>query len=179
MIVTGILVTYALGAVLVKANLWPWLSVSCSAVATLFAFLISRMPETPSFLLKHGDEEEARKTLVYLRGPGYDVEHELSDIRRQEEESKQSGKVGLGDLAVPSLYKPLLVSVGLMMNQQFCGVNNIIFYSASIFKQAGSTMDENVATIMVGGAQVAATLVRYFLFCFYMIFYPIFFERVS
>ena len=38
------------------------------------------------------------------------------------------------------------------------GVNNIIFYSASIFKEAGSSMNENVAACVVGGAQVIATM---------------------
>jgi MFS family permease len=123
MIVTGILVTYALGAVLVDNGLWPWVSIACSAVATVFAVLIARMPESPAFLLKHGCDEEAREVLVYLRGGGdYDVDPELNDIRRQDEEAKRSGKVRLSDLGAAALFKPLLVSIGLMFNQQFCGM---------------------------------------------------------
>ena len=39
------------------------------------------------------------------------------------------------------LMKPLLISMTLMFFQQFSGINAIIFYSASIFQEAGSTVD--------------------------------------
>ncbi|KAK2548355.1 Facilitated trehalose transporter Tret1 [Acropora cervicornis] len=41
------------------------------------------------------------------------------------------------DFLSPVILKPLVISIGLMVIQQFCGVNAVIFNAASIFKDAG------------------------------------------
>ena len=55
------------------------------------------------------------------------------------------------------LLKPICVSVGLMFFQTFSGTDAVTFYTVSIFEEAGSTLDGNVATIIVGAVQVFAT----------------------
>ena len=63
------------------------------------------------------------------------------------------------DFKKPSLYKPLFVSVMLMFFQQFSGVNAILFYTVQIFQSAAPSIDANVASVIVGVVQVAATMV--------------------
>lgn len=53
--------------------------------------------------------------------------------------------------------KPLMISMALMFFQQFSGVNAIIFYSASIFQEAGSTIDRFISSIMIGVVQLVFT----------------------
>jgi facilitated trehalose transporter len=53
--------------------------------------------------------------------------------------------------------KPLLISMALMFFQQFSGINAIIFYSASIFQEAGSTIDRFLSSIMIGVVQLIFT----------------------
>ena len=48
----------------------------------------------------------------------------------------------LSDLLQPALYKPIfLISVPLMIFQQFSGITATLFYSTSIFQMAGSSLD--------------------------------------
>ena len=46
-----------------------------------------------------------------------------------------------------------------MLFQQFSGINAVIFYSVSIFESAGSTLDSNLCSIIVGVVNLMATLV--------------------
>ncbi len=50
-----------------------------------------------------------------------------------------------------------MISMALMFFQQFSGVNAIIFYSASIFQEAGSTIDRFISSIMIGVVQLVFT----------------------
>ena len=56
---------------------------------------------------------------------------------------------------------PLLISLALMMFQQWCGVNAIIFYTVSIFTDAGTDIDSNFATVIVGVVQFLATFSKF------------------
>ena len=62
------------------------------------------------------------------------------------------------DLLSPPILKPTLICLGLMFFQQLSGINAVIFYSTTIFQDAGSSLEPEVATIIVGVVQVAATL---------------------
>lgn len=63
------------------------------------------------------------------------------------------------------LMKPLFVSMGIMFFQQFSGINAIIFYSASIFQEAGSTIDRFISSIMIGVVQLVFTGISALVVC--------------
>ena len=57
------------------------------------------------------------------------------------------------------LMKPLLISTALMFFQQFSGINAIVFYSASVFQDAGSSLDSFVSSIIIGIVQMVFTMI--------------------
>ena len=67
------------------------------------------------------------------------------------------------ELLKGSVLKPLLLSMGLMFLQQFCGINSVIYFTVFIFDKAGSSIDKNLSTIIVGIVQLVATLGSMFL----------------
>lgn len=57
------------------------------------------------------------------------------------------------------MIKALVICLGLMVFQQVSGINAIMFYTVTIFKAAGSTLDPRIATIIVGVVQVRMAVV--------------------
>ena len=65
-------------------------------------------------------------------------------------------KPSLREWLSPVIAKPLIISVGLMFFQQFCGVNAVLFNAASIFSQAGFS-DGKLVSIAIGLVQFIGT----------------------
>lgn len=53
----------------------------------------------------------------------------------------------------------LIIGLGLMLFQQFSGINAVIFYTNDIFQSAGSNIPAVIATIIVGVVQTIATYI--------------------
>jgi hypothetical protein len=49
-----------------------------------------------------------------------------------------------------------VVSLGLMVFQQMSGINAVISYTKSIFESSGSSLDEDLASVLVMLTQVRA-----------------------
>ena len=62
----------------------------------------------------------------------------------------------LRDWLSPVIYKPLVISIGLMIFQQFSGVNAVLFNAAGIFAVAGFK-DSKLVSISVGLIQFVGT----------------------
>ncbi len=61
-----------------------------------------------------------------------------------------AGSVTLKELLTDPVYwKPLSVVILLMLFQQFAGINAVIFYTARIFSQAGSDLDDGRQSIRI------------------------------
>ena len=65
-------------------------------------------------------------------------------------------RLQLRDVFSPVIAKPLIISVGLMVFQQFCGVNAVLFNAATIFGTAGFSKGKLVS-ITVGLVQFAGS----------------------
>lgn len=69
-----------------------------------------------------------------------------------------SGSAGLRELfSVKANRKGFLICVSLMFFQQFSGINAVIFFATQIFKSAGSSIEANVCSIIIGVVQVLMT----------------------
>lgn len=154
-ICTGILLTAVFGSFLS----WVWLSVFLAVFPIIFALSLFFMPETPIYLVKVGNLGEARTAIRYLRGDRYKhVERELQEIEKFIEEAN-ANKVGIKDLFSSRANKKAIISgIGIMIFQQFSGINAVIFYTVTIFKSAGSSLSPDLATIIVDLVQLVAAM---------------------
>jgi Sugar (and other) transporter. len=90
-------------------------------------------------------------------GAQYDVATELAAIQKEIDAASEK-KATFSDLfSSRANLRGLIVSLGLMIFQQFSGVNTVIFYSNDIFKSAGSTLDPSISAIIVGVVQCIVT----------------------
>ncbi|KAK0079767.1 hypothetical protein PV326_008554, partial [Microctonus aethiopoides] len=119
-------------------------------VGTLF------IPETPSYLVLNGRDEEAAGSLKWLRGEHVDITQELQATKQYELSFRSS-------LFTPRLYKPIAITCGLMFFQRFSGANAFIYYAVMVFRQTLGGVSPHGATIAIGFVQLLASLLSGFL----------------
>ncbi|XP_047152480.1 sugar transporter ERD6-like 5 isoform X2 [Vigna umbellata] len=95
------------------------------------------IPESPRWLAKFGHWETSESVLQRLRGKNADVSQEATEIRDFTEALQTKTEATIFGLFQLQYLKSLTVGVGLMILQQFGGVNGIAFYASSIFISAG------------------------------------------
>ncbi|XP_012285386.1 facilitated trehalose transporter Tret1-2 homolog isoform X2 [Orussus abietinus] len=157
----GVLLSYMAGTYL------DWRqSALLVAIAPLMLFLGSIfIPETPSYLVLNGRDEEAARSLQWLRGSHVDVRHELQVIKTNvlASRAKQYGLTFRNSVFTPRLYKPIAITCGLMFFQRFSGANAFNYYAVIIFRQTLGGMNPHGATIAIGFVQLLASLLSGFL----------------
>ncbi|XP_041971626.1 facilitated trehalose transporter Tret1-like [Aricia agestis] len=160
----GVLFSFTIGAYLD----WQQLALCISAAPLLLFCTVLYIPETPSYLVLIGKDEEAYKSLLWLRGPNSDVAQELATIRTNvlasknfsQRQSQMSSSQFLNSLDVRTanrLLGPILVTCGLMMFQRFSGAHAFSFYAVPIFRKTFGGMNPHGAAIAVSFVQLLAS----------------------
>ncbi|KAG7968594.1 hypothetical protein I3843_08G162400 [Carya illinoinensis] len=151
MICCGVSLTYLIGAFVNWRALALIGTIPC-LVQLLGIFFI---PESPRWLAKIGRERECETALQRLRGENADISQEAAEIRDYTETLQQLSEASFLDLFQPQYAHSLIVGVGLMVLQQFGGVNGIAFYASSIFISAG--FSGSLGTIAMVAVQIPMT----------------------
>ncbi|CAN0914328.1 Sugar transporter ERD6-like 5, partial [Linum grandiflorum] len=134
MICLGVSFTYLIGSFVSWRTLALIGTVPC-IIQLLGLFFI---PESPRWLAKVGRGKECEAALQKLRGKGSDITNEAAEIRDYTETVERLTEgTSMFELFQWKYAHSLLVGVGLMVLQQFGGVNAIAFYAGSIFVSAG------------------------------------------
>ncbi|XP_063630328.1 facilitated trehalose transporter Tret1-like [Cydia splendana] len=160
----GVLFSFTIGAYLD----WQQLALCISAAPLLLFCTVLYIPETPSYLVLIGKDEEAYKSLLWLRGPNSDVAQELATIRTNvlasknfsQRQSQMSSSQFISSLDVKSMNRllgPILVTCGLMMFQRFSGAHAFSFYAVPIFRKTFGGMNPHGAAIAVSFVQLLAS----------------------
>ncbi|XP_042007043.1 sugar transporter ERD6-like 5 [Salvia splendens] len=125
-------------------------SVPCTARGPFF------VPESPRWLAKVDKWEASEASLLRLRGKKADIFEEAAEIRDYTRSLEQLKESGLMDLFQRKYAHSLIVGVGLMVLQQFGGVNAIAYYANAIFSSAG--FSDKVGTTSMVIVQVPLTV---------------------
>ncbi|CAG9560942.1 unnamed protein product [Danaus chrysippus] len=155
MVTVGILFAYTVGSstsVLV-------FNILCTLIPIIFGVIFFFMPESPKYLVNKGKFDDAKNSLIKLRGSSYDVDSELNLLREKYEESLSNNVSFLSAITKKTALKAILICYTLMVIQQLSGINAVIFNTSQIFDSAGATIPAAIATIIIGVIQVIATLV--------------------
>ncbi|KAL1225394.1 Sugar transporter ERD6-like 5 [Cardamine amara subsp. amara] len=133
MICLGVSATYLLGS-FVGWRILAFIGMVPCVVQMMGLCII---PESPRWLAKVGRWEEFEIALQRLRGESTDISSESNEIKDYTRQLTQFSEGSIVDLFQAQYTKSLIVGVGLMILQQFGGVNGIAFYASSIFVSAG------------------------------------------
>lgn len=152
---TGILLAYLVGTYLD----WSQLAYFGAVLPLPFLLLMIFTPETPRWYVTKGRAEDARKALQWLRGKNINVDKEFRELTRSQAESDRTGGNACRQLFSRKYMPAVLISLGLMFFQQFSGINAVIFYAKTIFKDSGSTIDENLSSVIIGVVNFVSTFI--------------------
>ena len=125
--------------------------------AALFLVLVLTVPESPRWLVGHGQDGAAESVLAtYTDAAGTQLL--LSDIRKSlavTVERKWSA------LWSPAVRGALFIAVGFTVLQQVTGINTVFYYGPKIFALAGIASDKSAifATFLVACCNVLATVI--------------------
>ncbi|KAA3476370.1 sugar transporter ERD6-like 6 isoform X1 [Gossypium australe] len=150
----GIMLAYLLGLFVE----WRILAVLGILPCTILIPGLFFIPESPRWLAKMGMTEDFETSLQVLRGFDADISIEVNEIKRSVTSTSRRTTIRFADLKERRYWFPLMVGIGLLMLQQLCGINGVLFYSSTIFETAG-VKSSNAATFGVGAIQVIATAV--------------------
>lgn len=78
--------------------------------------------------------DDASDALIWLRGKNYDPSIELMEMQTAIDEQKQESKSMVVAMFRRSSVKALMISFGLFICQQMCGINVVVFYTTDLFK---------------------------------------------
>ncbi|MDG4850528.1 MULTISPECIES: sugar porter family MFS transporter [Peribacillus] len=140
MIVSGMLLSYIVAYLLKDLpGTMAWrLMLSLAAVPALILFIgVSRLPESPRFLIKNNKMDEARRVLGYIRPNKEQIDSEITQIQETvKEEEKVNQKASWGTLLSNKYRYLVMAGVGVAAFQQFQGANAIFYYIPMIVEKA-------------------------------------------
>lgn len=151
----GIVFVYILGSFV---NLFV-LNVICASLILFYTTCCMFFIESPIFLVRNGKFVKAEKSIKLLRGSKFNAQMEMSDYQKHLEEAlKASQSSFLIELKKKETLKAFYIIICIFIFFQMSGINCVIFYTNSIFIEAGIVMSPSIASITLGIVQVLSTL---------------------
>jgi len=120
---------------------WRWMMLSLAIPALAFFYLSFSVPESPSWLVKTGRLDQARRQLSPSGDPD-EVRTLLSELAEAHPHEKSAPLLTFG-------WRVVLVGVALSVFQQLVGINAVLYYGPVIFARMGYHMDAAFLGILV------------------------------
>ncbi|KAI3830715.1 hypothetical protein MKW92_004062 [Papaver armeniacum] len=138
MISCGVSTSFLIGPLLPWRNLALFSLFPCAIMLVGLLFI----PESPRWLAKIGKQKEFEVALQQLRGKEADTSSEEPKSKLECTESlQQLPQAKLKDLFQIRYLCSVTIGVGLMVCQQFGGINGVVFYLRQTFVSAGFPPD--------------------------------------
>ncbi|KAJ8636541.1 hypothetical protein MRB53_010808 [Persea americana] len=151
MICTGASTAFIIGTVVT----WRTLALTGLIPCVVLLLGLFFVPESPRWLAKIGSEKEFKASLQKLRGKDADISKEAAEIQDYIETLTHIPNASILDLFQRKYAHSVIVGVGLLVFQQFGGINGIGFYASETFVSAG--FSGKIGTIAMACVQVPIT----------------------
>lgn len=128
---------------------WRWMFTLVAAPSLFFFCSALFVPESPRWLVKNGQQEQARSVLARVGGETY-AKEEVRNIQATIA-AEEVARVRWRDLVAPNMLAILLIGCGLAVLQQWSGINVLFNYAENIFKSAGFGVNTILMFIAITG----------------------------
>jgi sugar porter (SP) family MFS transporter len=162
-ITIGIMLGYFVDRALTGSGEWRLMLGSSALPALILLFGMFILPHSPRWLIKMGRYGEAKDVLIKTCGGDASLaDSELNEIRKV---ISMESKSGLADMLRPPVRRAFVTGIGLFLLQQFVGINTVMYYAPSLFREAGMESPDTaiLATVSVGVVNVLATFIAVWL----------------
>jgi sugar porter (SP) family MFS transporter len=130
--------------------------------AFLFLLILFFIPESPRWLMLKNGYDKAITILSKINGSREIAEAEAGSIRSKMGEEDRNARYSL--LLKPKYFKVLLIGVAIAILGQFMGVNAVLYYGPTIFKNSGlSEGDSLFYQVLVGIVNMLTTVLAIFI----------------
>lgn len=144
-IVLGIVLAYLSNLLIYGIpNDWRWMLAVMAVPALLFSVMMFTVPESPRWLIKHGRDDEARRSINLTES--IDTDAKMNDIR----ESLADVKVENDRLFQKKYWKPILLAFLIATFNQLSGINAINYYAPRIFGNIYGNEDKMLYALIIG-----------------------------
>ncbi|HEY9532997.1 MAG TPA: sugar porter family MFS transporter [Mucilaginibacter sp.] len=124
----------------------------------IFLLALFVVPESPRWLLLHGQEAKAKNILIKIDGPEA-ADREITAVKQ----TQNTESSGLKELFRPVYRRALWIGLLLPFLSQVCGINAVIYYGPKILEQAGFTLNSALGgQVTIGLVNVVFTFVAIF-----------------
>ncbi|KAL4990075.1 general substrate transporter [Aspergillus falconensis] len=149
----GILLTQTLGYFLSRDSMWRIILAVAGIIGGSELLGLTLVPESPAWLADHQKHDLARRVLQRMRGRDADIRGELEALGNSTGSDDDAGEqqsllsppssnlppkqppVTMARIVKDPDYRPAIIAVvGIMIAQQFTGINSIIMYSVSLLQ---------------------------------------------
>ena len=158
-IVAGILVAYfsnfVIGTLGLGAAEWRWKLGVAALPAAFFYLMLHGIPQSPRWLVRRGQNDEARDILARIGEP--EPDREVRDIV----ESLHGEEFTAKEPLFQAKYRfPILLAILIGVFNQFSGVNAILYYANDIFEKAGFSKESgDLQTVAIGFSNLVFTII--------------------
>ncbi|ODM14841.1 hypothetical protein SI65_09835 [Aspergillus cristatus] len=172
----GILLTQTLGLFMSRGNKWRQILFIAGVIGFAELLGLFFVPESPIWLAEHQKTTQARQVLQRIRGKNADIHAEIegwnvstdpADPSAEEESllehpsgeasSKQPPVTILRAITDPEYRQAIIAVIGVMVAQQFTGINSIVMYSVSLLQTILPTTAA-LLTVMISAINLVITL---------------------
>jgi sugar porter (SP) family MFS transporter len=133
------------------------LNIVCGAIPLLYTVGMLLLPESPRLLISKNREIDAKNSLKIIRGKSYNFDEEIENLKKQNFELKSQNKTFSEVFKTKSTKKAFIIIMLQFFFFQMTGINVVLFYSTSIFIEAGIGLEPGIASIIVASMQVLST----------------------
>ncbi|KAL5994524.1 putative polyol transporter 4 [Asimina triloba] len=136
--------------------------------SAFIAFALFIIPESPRWLVMQNRIEDARAVLLKINNNEADVNERLAEIETAAGNGKDVEETAVWQELLnpsPMIRRMLITGFGIQCFQQISGIDATVYYSPTIFKNAGIKSNSTLlaATVAVGFSKTVFILVAIFL----------------